>query len=89
MKIFSHGILLSCKCGSTDLIHNAEPKTNYAGVKDIDHKIYHLKCLKCGKIFFPGVGLIKVSVDVTDPEKPFINKLESKFGTEDIHRDLY
>lgn len=89
MKIFSHGILLRCKCGNMDLVHNGEPNTNYSGVKDTDNKIYRLKCLKCKKSFFPGVGLIKVIVDVTDPKKPFIIKLESKSGTEHIHRDLY
>ena len=89
MKIFSHGILLSCKCGSTDLIHNGEPNTIHSGVKDVDHKIFRLKCLKCEKLFFPGIGLVKVSVDVTDPKKPFINKLESASGTKHIHRDLF
>lgn len=88
MKIFLHDILLHCECGSSDLVHNGEPKTNYSGVQDTDHKIYHLKCVKCEKIFFPGAGLIKVTVDVTDPENPFISKLESKSGTEHIHRDL-
>ena len=89
MKIISHGILLSCKCGSTNLTHNAEPKTNYSSVKETDYKIYHLKCLKCGKSFFPGIAVMKVSVDVSDPDKPFISKLESKSGIKHIHRDLF